>query len=353
MKLNSDIALQRLNEIAQGRYTFKPFIYNNQNQKIKCKCNKCNTEWESIYSNLVYSKQGCPKCPVKISKVEKQIRDIINLDSIICEYNVKDIISPYELDIIINNNVAFEIDGVFWHSDQFTDKYKDMHLQKTKMCENKGIRLFHIYDSEIYDKNQKDIWQSIILNSIQQTTQRIHARKCEIKEISNHEAKDFCEANHLQGGIYSKVNIGAFHESKLVAVMTFGVPRYNKQYEWELLRFCSLKFHRINGIASRLLAYFKKAYNPLNIISYGNRRWCSKVSNVYQKLGFSLVGESQPNYFYVKNGRLHSRLEFQKHKLRAKLDFFDKELTESENMKLNGYGKIYDCGNLVYEMRCA
>ena len=29
-------------------------------------------------------------------------------------------------------------------------------------------------------------------------------------------------------------------------------------------------------------------------------------------------------------------------------DKFNKDLTESENMSLNGYNKIYDCGNYVF-----
>ena len=44
-----------------------------------------------------------------------------------------------------------------------------------------------------------------------------------------------------------------------------------------------------------------------------------------------------------------SRLQFQKHMLESKLEIFDSNLTEWENMQLNGYDRIWDCGNYVYE----
>ena len=48
---------------------------------------------------------------------------------------------------------------------------------------------------------------------------------------------------------------------------------------------------------------------------------------------------------------LHSRVEFQKHKLKDKLPIYDPNLSEKENMYLNNYRVIYDCGNLVYTMK--
>ena len=72
---------------------------------------------------------------------------------------------------------------------------------------------------------------------------------------------------------------------------------------------------------------------------------------LYERLGFEFKENTQPNYFYFnyKNDFvLKSRLQFQKHKLPAILDKFDKNLSEWENMKLNGYNRIWDCGNKKY-----
>lgn len=65
----------------------------------------------------------------------------------------------------------------------------------------------------------------------------------------------------------------------------------------------------------------------------------------------SLLNTSKPNYFYFKNhGELKSRVAFQKHKLKEKLDIFDENLSELDNMFLNSYRVIYDCGNYVYKL---
>ena len=55
------------------------------------------------------------------------------------------------------------------------------------------------------------------------------------------------------------------------------------------------------------------------------------------------------NYHWVKGDEIYTRYQCQKHKLKKILgDKFNKDLSENENMTLNGYIKIYDCGNLVF-----
>ena len=59
-----------------------------------------------------------------------------------------------------------------------------------------------------------------------------------------------------------------------------------------------------------------------------------------------------PNYFYFKindlNYELHSRLKFQKHKLKSILPIFDPLKSEHANMEANNYLRIYDAGNLKF-----
>lgn len=69
--------------------------------------------------------------------------------------------------------------------------------------------------------------------------------------------------------------------------------------------------------------------------------------NLYIKNGFNFSYLTKPNYFYFKN-RVYSRQQFQKHKLKNKLDYFDEYKTESENMFNNGYRRFWNSGNLKY-----
>ena len=183
---------------------------------------------------------------------------------------------------------------------------------------------------------------------------KIGARQCTIKEVDSKTSKEFQEDNHIQGKAISSKDIGLYYNNKLVSLMTFSKPRFSKKYEYELVRFCNKLGWHIPGAASKLLKYFENKYHPKSIVSYADRRWTMNNGNtVYDKLGFKLYNISEPNYWYFKNSsiQLESRMKYQKHKLSKLLDVFDKSKTEFENMKNNGYHRIFDCGNLIFEKK--
>ena len=66
----------------------------------------------------------------------------------------------------------------------------------------------------------------------------------------------------------------------------------------------------------------------------------------YFKIGFKLLSETESSYFYAREGEILSRYQCQKHKLAKLLENYDPSLTETDNMILNGYFKVYDCGTL-------
>lgn len=288
-----------------------------------------------------------------IQYVEKLGFDVIQRD--------KTLVGPNEIDCYIPEaNLAVEFDGLMYHSQGnlaegkfFRRVHPNYHLDKTKGCAEKGVQLLHIFENEWLVTRTRHIWKSLIKSKLG-LSDRIFARNTKIAEVSELKAKQFCEENHLQGHATSSVRYGLYYNDELVALMTFSKPRFNKKADWELLRFCCKKDITVVGGASRLLKHFRKNHEGL-IVSYANLRWSN--GNLYEQLGFTLVDQSEPNYFYFKvtNGRvktedlkLLNRMQFQKHKLADKLENFDAEKTEKENMYANGYNSIYDCGNLVY-----
>ena len=94
------------------------------------------------------------------------------------------------------------------------------------------------------------------------------------------------------------------------------------------------------------MKYFERAYNPSSIVSYADRRWSN--GGLYKSLGFSFMGNTPPNHFYVLNNKRYNRVMFQKHKLKDVLKNFDQSKTEKENMFVNGYRIMYDSGNMVF-----
>ena len=332
------------------------YIENGNYFSYKWKCLKCDTEFNSL-RNESWFKQGaikayarCEKCyPYNEPKSQKEKEIQIYLQDILkqkIDYNNRSIIPPQELDIYIpEKKLAIEFDGLYWHSEEI-GKTKNYHLNKTEECEKQGIQLIHIFENEWLTK--QDIVKSRLKNFFGIYDKIVYARKCVIKEVDSKLSKEFQEKNHIQGCVNSKVNLGLYFNDELISLMTFSKCRFDKKHEWELVRFCNKLGYHIPGSASKLLRYFEEIYKPTSLVSYADRRWSQ--GKVYEKLGFTFSHASQPNYWYWKDVKIiESRVKYQKHKLKDLLEKFDESKTEVENMKANGYNRIFDCGNLVYE----
>lgn len=249
------------------------------------------------------------------------------------------IIAPYELDIYIpEKKVAIEYNGVYWHSTN-AGVDKNYHLMKTKLCEEKGIRLIHIFQNEWNERN--DICKSIIASALGIYENRIYARKCEIKELSTIDTKEFLTLNHIQGYVPSKYNLGLYYNNELVQIITIGKSRYKKD-EHELLRMCTKLHTQVIGGFSKLM----KNQHYKIVHSYIDR---SKFSgNGYYSSNFTFETFTKPSYFYWSPYTVKlNRLACQKHKLPKLLgDRFDPNKTEQQNMINANFYQLYDCGNI-------
>ena len=111
------------------------------------------------------------------------------------------------------------------------------------------------------------------------------------------DADKFLNSNHLQGKSASKVRLGLYHNDELVSLMTFGKFRFNKNVEWELVRFCSKSGCNVVGGASKLFNYFINTYKPKSIITYSNNNLGN--GSVYKGLGFSEFKNKKPASVWV------------------------------------------------------
>jgi hypothetical protein len=314
---------------------------------FKFECNDCTENFETyLYNGNIPTCPHCNPRPLKSKLEEELILFIREHYSGTIRRSNRSVLKDLELDVYLPDlNIAFEMNGVYWHSTQFKFD-KNYHLNKTERCEKLGVHLIHIFEDDW--KNKTDIIKSRITSLIGKSPTVIYARKCEVKEVSPTVKRDFLDANHIQGRANSSKNYGLYYEKNLVALMTFGKPRFNKNYQWELIRFCSLRGTNVVAGASRLLAHFIRDCSPENILSYADRCWSQ--GNLYEKLGFELVSKTSPSYSYVISGNRENRNKFQKHKLDTVLESFDPNLSEWKNMENHKFFRIFDCGNLVYKM---
>ena len=127
--------------------------------------------------------------------------------------------------------------------------------------------------------------------------------------------------------------------------MTFGNCRI--AIEYELLRFCNKLNTNVIGGASKLFNYFIKTYQPIEIVTYADRS--ISQGKLYKTLGFTFIGKTKPNYYYIIGDIRYHRFKFRKDKLIKQ--GFDSNKTEHEIMIDRKILRIYDSGNLKYNLR--
>ena len=130
---------------------------------------------------------------------------------------------------------------------------------------------------------------------------KIGARKCDVVEISNEEATTFLIQYHRQKAVSAVYNIGLKYNNELIGLMTFGYPRYNLKYQWELLRLCFKSDCRISGGTQKLFQYFIDTYNPHSIVSYCDYNYFT--GDIYDKLGFTKIRVSKGSKIWYKDDK--------------------------------------------------
>jgi hypothetical protein len=232
-----------------------------------------------------------------------------------------------------------------------TQKLKQQYTTDQKYC----VVLF----ADEVRENSELVRRKIIHYTGNNTaTPRLHTRQLMIRLADKSEKKTLLDKNHIQGNDNAQVNLGAYYGDKLVAVMTFSHPRValgqkgNKDRTgvWELSRFCTDVDYRIPGVASRLLKHFQRNWQWREIYSYADKRW--SVGGMYEALGFQLVADNPPDYFYVVDGVRKHRWNYRKDVLKNTLPGYDPMKTEYDNMVAAGYWRVWDCGTLKYSVVC-
>ena len=342
---------ERLKEYVIPKFSLEEYLEAGSIEKeLTWECSQCKTEFQSKVRNG--SIPQCPKCYPKfncgISKLEREFSEKLKIDDLIL--NDRTVLNGKEIDIVVpSKKIAIEFNGLYWHS-ELNGKDRNYHLNKTLLAEEKGYQLIHVFDKEYLE--QKEIVLSIIHSKLGIFDRRIYARKTIIREITTKEKDEFLENNHLQGKDSSSIKLGLFYNDELVSVMTFGKPRFNKNHQYEMHRFCSKINTLVIGGASKLFKYFTNNYKPESIITYADRRYSNGES--YKKIGFTLKSISKPNPWYFNRrsfDKLFHRMKFQKHKQKEVLENFNPNLTAWENMQLNHYDRIWDCGNYVFSWK--
>ena len=259
-------------------------------------------------------------------------------------------IIPIEVDFYNPEyKIAFDINDVSEHNISKQGKHY-YHSKDVMLMKQFNIRLIHFWEWEIKDDK---LWYSKmapwILNLFNGNKIRVFARKCECKLVPLKEEKIFLNQYHIQGYQKSEICLGLYYNNELVQIMSFCKPRYNKNYQWELLRLSTKYGYIVIAGPEELYETFKRTYKPNSILSYCNLD--KFEGNVYERIGLKLLKYNSPalswyNIFAEKKYSATSIVMLGVDKL-LKCNY---GLHTDNNWILltYGYRRIPDCGQNVY-----
>lgn len=200
----------------------------------------------------------------------------------------------------------------------------------------------------------EDLWitrPALLLNRIAalaRQTQRVHARDTVLVRIEKRIAMDFLQEHHLQVALPGKYRYGLYHGGDLVAVAVFSGGRRMADKpigyrSFELLRFCHRQGMHVVGGFSKLLRGLQRDFNPGDIMTYADKDWSDGTS--YRQLGFTIVGETAPQRFWVNKHTMHRYYE-------NMLPPAIKGVTAQEREKA-GYAAVYNSGSIKLVKECS
>lgn len=220
---------------------------------------------------------------------------------------------------------------------------------KSRSCND----IFYLYEDRWF--YNKKFMQEHILARLGRFSS-VFARKCKV--ITNTYVKQnsilsgmiagFLKENHSYGSAKCKYRYALEYNGKIVAVATFSHPRriprkigdktviFNS-YEW--VRYASAPNCRVIGGMGRLLKAFiaetasTKQELPIEIMSYSDTEW--SPGSVYESLGFSLLQEREPVWFYV-NRETFMRTSF--NKMARQTPASAAEICSSSTIKIHNLG---------------
>lgn len=276
----------------------------------------------------------------------KIFSEILNNYNIAYEREFRLDLKSYDFKV---GDILIEIDPSASHNSTYPYRngdplQKTYHINKSILAEQHQYKCIHIFDWDDLE---------LVVKTILLPKRKLYARKCEIRQVEPSDATEFLKNNHLQGSCLNQtVRLGLYYQDQLVQLMTFGKPRYNKNYEYELLRLCSKSGYIIIGGAQKLFKHFLRLYNPKSIISYCDR---SKfLGSIYEQLNFKVISDRViSKHWYNSQKDIHITDNLLRQRgfdqlLGSKFGCYGKGTSNEELMLKHKFVEIYDAGQSTY-----
>jgi len=301
----------------------------------------------------------------------------------------------YYFDVKIAHNTVVELDYSGNHIMPIDSpkELRNYHLDKTLAAKRNGLHCVHAFP-----------WDSLeTLHSWAAERTHLAIANCEIVELdssskspSRKDIRAFFDAYHFQGcgQKYGEKVFAAVHPTLgIVQMMMWGRPKFNKKFDWELYRSCTMHGYAVDGGIKALWDAALASSVRGKLISYCDIAKFSGAS--YETLGMVLARTNPPGYhWFGKVGRGNTDLHFtaaqmalkgfdrlvapnlpqhepgtvlgdRYHARMGKLGFtpawdsnrkcwvFGKHTDNAELMEIHNFQGLFDCGQQVWTYECS
>ena len=332
-------------------FTFDEFVSNtDSNFYWKWKCQRCGNIFQSRYDDGHHT--VCRKChPFKShvidSKGEHEIIDMLSHYFKDIIHQDRTILNPKELDVLVKEkNVAFEFDGLYWHSEEY--KPNDYHLMKTKMCKLKGVKLIHVFESEW--KSMRQIAESYVKRAVGVFDKSFDACDLRCQKIISEDALHFYKENDIDVHKRHLDNsYGFFDGDNLIAAYSICI----NDSKAKIVKFATRLHTDIVNIIEQMTQCIFSIEGVNEIEISVDRRWSD--GSDFLNAGYRLTSVSEPDFYYVNTNDeewVHQPSDkFRKQFVMNVLGkSFDNSKSQEQNLADNGFIRIYDCGQIVLTM---
>lgn len=281
------------------------------------------------------------------SSLDPKIKFVSELNSLGVESQVNVQVEGNKYDVLVPKlSTVVNFDPTSTHNSYNAHVSSEFHSNVTKLANECGLSCIHVFDWDDVSK----------LSKMLSPKKSVYARKCSLERLDQSTANVFLGLYHLQGAARGQTACyGMYYNGILVSVMTFGKPRYNKNYQWELIRLCYHPSYTVVGGSERMWKHFLEDESPESVLSYCDR---SKFKgNVYYKLGMTLKSEGLPSkHWYSETESERSKHITNNFLLQHGYDQifkanFGKGTSNEDLIIQRGYLPIYDCGQMTFEWR--
>lgn len=341
-RLTTDELILRVNETKTFELITNPDSYKNKYQRLELRCTKCNS---IQIKNLAMLDRGpiCFVCNPKSSQGEREILEYVRSLGVNAISGDRTVIAPKELDIWVpEHHLAIEYNGLYWHSSEMKTEQK-YHQQKVAACSSVGVRLLSVYEDEWRDKRQ--LVEAMIKHRLGLVTNKLHARKLSIVELTNAQAFQFFDHNHLEGHVRASVIYGLVHDGKLMAAMSLRTP-FHKQYQgmYEVARCCIASDVIIRGWLGKLTSVCvqrAKTDGKQGLMTYVDNR--VGMGSGYAASDWKLINpDTGPRFWWTDFIRRYNRF-----KIKADST---KGITQAQAALDAGVVPIWGCSNSLWRI---